>query len=183
MPAYSNITTIKTAIFDAEATIAVYDDVIARRIKEAEVDAATSRKERSSSTAKESRRTSSSDVFSQELDDEEREKRKRKRKAEETQGRSDAPDLMDRIMKIKMMKSNAPLISTPAGHYTIKKSMKPLSSRVGAPRRGGGDDPHDSDDGGNHDDGDDGRKERDRDDNDGSRRGKDHDRSRKRKAS
>merc|ERR1712240_217796 len=42
LPAYSNISTIKTAIFEAEATIAAYDDVIARRIKEAEVDAATS---------------------------------------------------------------------------------------------------------------------------------------------
>merc|ERR1712240_758254 len=82
-----------------------------------------------------------------------------------------APDLVDRIMRIKMKTSNAPLISTPAGHYTVKKSMKPISSRVGAPRRGGGDDPHDSDDGD------------DRDDDDGSRRGRDHDRSRKRKAS
>merc|ERR1711873_114527 len=124
------------------------------RTKEADVDAATSRKKRSSSTAKESRRTSSCDVFSQEIEDEEREKRKRKRKGEETPGRLDAPDLMDRIMKIKMMKSNAPLTSTPAGQYTVKKSMKPLSSRVGAPRRGGGDDPHDSDNGSDHDDGD-----------------------------
>merc|ERR1712240_115523 len=80
LPAYSNISTIKTAIFDAEATIAVYDGVIARRIKEAEVDAATSRKGRSSSTARESRRTSSSDVFSQELDDEKGEKENEKRK-------------------------------------------------------------------------------------------------------
>ena len=77
LPAYSNITTIKTAIFDAEATIAVYDDVIARRIKEAEVDAATSRKERSSSTAEESRRTSSRDVFSQELEEKKETKRGR----------------------------------------------------------------------------------------------------------
>merc|ERR1712243_456753 len=42
--AYSNISTIKTAIYDAEATITVYDGVVARRIKEAEVDATTSRK-------------------------------------------------------------------------------------------------------------------------------------------
>merc|ERR1712243_51517 len=69
---YTNISTIKTAIYDAEATITVYDGVIARRIKEAEADAATSREERSSSTARESRRTSSSDVFSKELEDEER---------------------------------------------------------------------------------------------------------------
>merc|ERR1712082_190845 len=126
MIAYSNISAIKTAIYDAEATIAVYDGVIARRIKEAEADAATSRRGRSSSTARESRRTSSSDVFSKELDDEERERRKRKRRAEETQGRSDAPDLVDRIMKIKMMTSNAPLISTPAGHYSSSNSLKPL---------------------------------------------------------
>merc|ERR1711873_107042 len=86
-------------------------------------------------------------------------------------------------MKIKMKKSNAPLTSTPAGQYTVKKSMKPLSSLVGAPRRGGGDDPHDSDDEGDCDDGDEGRKGRDCDDDDGSRRGRDHDRSRKRKAS
>ena len=78
LPAYSNISTIKTAIYDAEATITIYDGVIARRIKEAEADAATSRKERSSSTARESRRTSSSDVFSKELEDEERERRRRK---------------------------------------------------------------------------------------------------------
>merc|ERR1712243_224373 len=133
--AYSNISAIKTAIYDAEATIAVYDGVIARRIKEAEVDATTSRKGRSSSTARESRRTSSSDVFSKELDDEERERRKRKRKAEETRGRSDAPDLVDRIMRIKLKTSNAPLISTPAGHYSVKKSIKPMLSRVGVPRR------------------------------------------------
>ena len=153
LPAYSNIATVKSAIFDAEATIAVYDDVVARRTKEADVDAATSRKEKSASTAKESRRTSSCDGFSQETEDEEKEKRKRKRKGEETPGSSDAPDLMDRVMKIKMKKSNAPLTSTPAGQYTVKKSMKPLSSLVSAPRRGGGDNPHDSDDGNDHDDG------------------------------
>ena len=40
---------------------------------------------------------------------------------------------MDRIMVIKIKKSTAPLTSTPAGQYTVTKSMKPLSSRVGAP--------------------------------------------------
>merc|ERR1711873_80072 len=146
------------------------------------VDAATSRKEKSASTAKESRRTSSCDGFSQETEDEEKEQRKRKCKGEETPGSSDAPDLMDRVMKIKMKKSNAPLTSTPAGQYTVKKSMKPLSSLVGAPRRGGGDNPHDSDDGSDHDDGNEERKERDRDDDDSSRKSRDHDRSRKRKS-
>merc|ERR1711873_322823 len=161
---YTNISAIQTAIYEAEASITIYDGVIARRIKEAEADAATSRKERSSSTARESRRTSSSDVFSKELEDEER--RRRKRKAEETRGKSDVPDLADRVMRIKLKTSNAPLISTLAGHYSVKKSMKPMSSRVGVPRRGGHDDPHEGDDDG----GDEGRKGRGRDDDDGSKR-------------
>merc|ERR1711873_346052 len=166
---YTNISDIKTAIYEAEATITIYDGVIARRIKEAEADAATSRKERSSSATRDSRRTSSSDVFSKELEDEER--RRRKQKTEETQGKSDVPDLADRVMRIKLKTSNAPLVSTLAGHYSVKKSMKPMSSRVGVPGRGGGDDPHDSDDEGDHDGGDKGR------------RGRDHDKSRKRRAS
>merc|ERR1711989_203307 len=177
LPAYSNVATLKSAIFDTEATIAVYEDVVTSRTKEANFHAANSRKEKSASTARESGRTSSRDLFSQEIEDEEREKRKRKRKQEDTPGSSDTPDLMDRVMKIKMMKSNAPLTSTPAGQYMVKKSMKPLSSLVGIPRRGGDDDPHDSNDGRDHDDDDDdgneGRKGRDRDDDDGSRRGRD----------
>merc|ERR1711873_117005 len=99
LPAYSNVATLNSAIFDTEATIAVYEDVVTRRTKETDFHAANSRKEKSASTARESGRTSSRDVFSQEIEDEEREKRKRKRKEEDT------PDLMDRVMKIKMMKS------------------------------------------------------------------------------
>merc|ERR1711895_174929 len=98
----------------------------------------------------------------------------------------DTPDLIDRIMKLKMMKANAALTSTPAGQYMVKKSMRPISSIVGGPGRGRDDDPHDSDDGSDHDDDDDGnegRRRRDRDDDDGSRRGRDYDRSRKRKRS
>ena len=121
--------------------------------------------------ARESRRTSSSDVFSKELDDERRERRKRRRKAEETQGRSDTPDLVDKIMNIKMMTSNAPLVSTPAGHHSVKKSMEPISSYVGAPRRRESDDPHNSNDG------------NDPDEKDEGRRSRDHDRSRRRKRS
>merc|ERR1712089_25282 len=162
LPAYSNVATLNSAIFYTEATIAVYEDVVTRRTKNADFDAATSRKEKSASTAKESGRTSSCDVFSQETEDKEKEKRKRKRNEEETPGSSDTPDLMDRVMKIKTKNSNAPLTSTPAGQYTVKKLMRPLSSLVGAPRRGGGDDPHDSDNGSDHDDGDEGRKGRDR---------------------
>merc|ERR1711873_40430 len=100
---YTNISAIQTAIYGAEASITIYDGVIARRIKEAEADAATSRKERSSSATRDLRRTSSSDVFSKELEDEER--RRRKRKAEETRGKSDVPDLADRVMRIKLKTS------------------------------------------------------------------------------
>merc|ERR1711873_120064 len=78
---YTNISAIQTAIYEAEASITIYDGVIARRIKEAEADATSSRKERSSSATRDLRRTSSSDVFAKELEDEERERRRRKRKA------------------------------------------------------------------------------------------------------
>ena len=44
-----------------------------------------------------------------------------------------------------MMKANAALTSTPAGQYTVHKSMKPISSVVGGPGGGGDDDPRDSD--------------------------------------
>ena len=36
-------------------------------------------------------------------------------------GRSDTPELVDEIMDDKMMTSNAPLVSTPAGQHTVKK--------------------------------------------------------------
>ena len=103
----------------------------------------------------------------------------------DTPGSSDTPDLIDRIMEIKMMESNAPLTSTPAGQYTVKKSMKPISSLVGIPIRGGDDDPQDSSNGRDHDDndGNEGRQGRDSDDDDNSRRGTNYDRSRKRKRS
>merc|ERR1712240_541603 len=122
---YNNISAIQTAIYEAEASITIYERVIARRIKEAEADAATSRKERSSSATGDSRRTSSSDVFAKEMEDDER--RRRKRKAEETRGKSDVPDLADEVMRIKLKTANAPLVSTRAGHYSVKKSMNPMS--------------------------------------------------------
>merc|ERR1712121_347179 len=114
---YTNMSAIQTAIYEAEASITIYDGVIARRIKEAEADAATSRNERSSSATRDSRRTSSSDVFAKEMEDDER--RRRKRKAEETRGKSDVPDLADEVMRIKLKTANA-------GHYSVKKSMKPM---------------------------------------------------------
>ena len=49
---YTNISAIQTAIYEAEASITIYERVIARRIREAEADAATSRKERSSSATR-----------------------------------------------------------------------------------------------------------------------------------
>merc|ERR1712034_247756 len=97
-----------TAIYEAEASITIYERVIARRIEEAEADAATSRKERSSLATRDSRRTSSSDVFAKELENDER--RRRKRKAEETRGKSDVPDLADKVMRIKLKTANAPLV-------------------------------------------------------------------------
>ena len=69
---FTDISSIQTAIYETEASIIIYDGVIVRRIQEAETDAATSRKERSYSATRDSRRTSSSDVFSKELEDEDR---------------------------------------------------------------------------------------------------------------
>merc|ERR1712240_671687 len=86
-------------------------------------------------------------------------------------GRSDTPELVDEIMNGKMMTSNAPLVSTPAGQHTVKESMEPISSYVCAPRRRESDDPHNSNDGNNSDEKDEGRRSRD------------HDRSRRRKRS
>merc|ERR1712115_594520 len=75
LPAYSNVATVNRAIFDTEATIAVYEDVVTRRTKETNFHATNSRKEKSASTARDSGRTSSCDVFFQEIEDKEREKR------------------------------------------------------------------------------------------------------------
>ena len=175
LPEYSNVATLRRAIFDTEATITVCEDVLARitrRTKRTVSHAA--------STARESGRTSSRDTRSQESEERERAKGAGKRKQEDT------PDLIDRIMKLKMMKANAALTSTPAGQYTVKKSMRPISSIVGGPGGGGDDDPRDSDNGSDHDDDDDrdeGRRRRDRDDDEDSRRGRDYGRSRKRKRS
>merc|ERR1712240_508271 len=177
---YNNISAIQTAIYEAEASITIYERVIARRIGEAEADAATSRRDRGSSATRDSRRTSSSDVFAKEMEDDER--RRRKRKAEETRGKSDVPDLVDEVMRIKLKTANALLVSTRAGQYSVKKSMNPISSRVGGPGRGGDGDPYDSDDEGDHDDRDKGRKGRDRDDDDDSGRRRDQGKPRKRKA-
>ena len=96
--------------------------------------------------------------------------------------RSDVPDLANEVMKIKLKTANAPLVSTRAGDYAVKKSMKSMSSRVGGPGRGGDGDPDDSDDDGDHDHGSNGRRGRDRDDDDDSGRRRDRGNPRKRKA-
>ena len=101
----------------------------------------------------------------------------------DTPGSLDTQDLVDSIMELKMMTANAPLSSTPAGQYTVHKSMTPISTVVGGP--GGGDDGP-SDDDSDHDDDDDDRDEgrrgrgRDRDDDEDSRRGTKRKRSRSR---
>ena len=65
--------------------------------------------------------------------------------------RLDTPELMDETMNVKMMTSNAPLVSTPAGQHTVKESMEPISSYVCESRRRESDDPHNSNDGNNPD--------------------------------
>ena len=176
---YNNISTVQTAIHGAEASITIYERVVARRIREAEAYAAT-RRDRGSSAARDSGRTSASDVFGKEMDDEDRVRRKRK--VEGARERSDVPDLVNEVMKIKLKTANAPLVSTRPGNYAVKKSMKPMSSRVGGPGRGGDGDPDDSDDDGDHDHGSNGRRGRDRDDDDDSGRRRDRGKPRKRKA-
>merc|ERR1712240_432628 len=96
--------------------------------------------------------------------------------------RSDVLDMANEVMKIKLKSANARLISTRAGDYAVKNSMKPMSSRVGGPGRSGGGDPDDSDDDGDHDHESNGRRGRDRDDDDDSGRRRDRGNTRKRKA-
>merc|ERR1712163_109742 len=114
------------------------------------------------------------------MDDEDRVRRKQK--VEGAQEKSDVPDLIDEVMRIKLKTANAPLVSTRPGDYSVKKSMKPMSSRGGGPGRGGDGDPDDSDDEGDHDYGSNGRRGRDRDDDDDSGRRRDQGKHRKRKA-
>merc|ERR1711873_136894 len=139
-----------------------------------------SRRDRGSSAARDSGRTSASDVFGRELDDEDR--LRRKRKVDGAQERSDVLDMANEVMKIKLKSATARLTSTRAGDYAVKNSMKPMSSRVGGPGRGGGGDPDDSDDDGDHDHESNGRRDRDLDDDDDSGRRRDRGNTRKRKA-
>ena len=101
---YNNISTVQTAIHGAEASITIYERVVARRIREAEAYAAT-RRDRGSSAARDSGRTSASDVFGRELDDEDR--LRRKRKVDGARERSDVLDMANEVMKIKLKPANA----------------------------------------------------------------------------
>ena len=67
-----------------------------------------------------------------------KETRKRKYKEGQILGSTTGQDLMEKVMKLKMLRAHAPLTSTPAGQYTEVRSMKPFSSRIGP--SGGGDD-------------------------------------------
>merc|ERR1712240_745543 len=174
---YNNISTVQTAIHIAEASITIYERVVARRIRDAEAYAA-SRRDRGSSAARDSGRTSASDVFTRELDGEDR--LRRKRKVDGTRERADVPDTANEVMKIMLKTANARLTSTRAGDYAVRNSMKPMSSRVGGPGRGG--DPDDSDDDDDHDHDSNGRRGRDRDDGYDSGRRRDRGNTRKRKA-
>merc|ERR1712240_580965 len=73
---FTNTSSIRTAIYETEASIIIYDGVIVRRIQEAETNTDTPRKEKSHSTAGDLSRNSSNDSCSKELEDEEARKRK-----------------------------------------------------------------------------------------------------------
>merc|ERR1712240_65383 len=116
---YNNIATVQTAIHIAEASITIYERVVARRIRDAEAYAA-SRRDRGSSAARDSGRTSASDVFGRELDGEDR--LRRKRKVDGTRERADVLDMANEVMKIKLKTANARLTSTRAGDYAVRNS-------------------------------------------------------------
>merc|ERR1711962_1119128 len=120
LPRYFEVPELNTAIFDIEANIVVHEAIVTRKTKKEE-------EVRRASNTRESRRCSARDVFAQEEAGKEKEKNKRKRKEDERQRSSNNPDLVDRITKIKMMTSNAPLTSIPAGQFSERKSMKPIS--------------------------------------------------------
>ena len=176
MPRYFEVPELNTAIFDIEANIVVHEAIVTRQTKKEE-------EVRRASKTRESRRCSARDMFAQEEAGKEKEKSNKKRKQDERQRSENDQDLVDRITKIKLMTSNAPLTSTPAGQFSERKSMNPISSRIGAPSGGGDGNPDDSDDESDYDDEDEEKGRRNRDTDDGSRRNRDDDRSGKRKRS
>merc|ERR1712240_532462 len=95
---FTNTDSIRTAIYQTEASIIIYDGVIMRRIQEAETNTDTSRKEKSHLIAGDLSKSSSVNSSPSELEDEEA----RKRKVEEPHEKSDIPELSNRLMRIKL---------------------------------------------------------------------------------
>merc|ERR1711873_75392 len=95
---FTNTDSIRTAIYETEASIMIYDGVIMRRIQEAETNTDTSRKEKSHSIAEDLSKSSSVTSSPSELEDEEA----RKRKVEEPHEKSEIPELSNRLMRIKL---------------------------------------------------------------------------------
>merc|ERR1712240_137401 len=95
---FTNTDSIRTAIYQTEASIIIYDGVIMRRIQEAETNTDTSRKEKSHLIAGDLSKSSSVNSSPSELEDEDA----RKRKVEEPHEKSDIPELSNRLMRIKL---------------------------------------------------------------------------------
>merc|ERR1712240_622263 len=95
---FTNTDSIRTAIYETEASIMIYDSVIMRRIQEAETNTDTSRKEKSHSIAGDLNKSSSVTSFPSDLEDEEA----RKRKVEEPHEKSEIPEISSRLMRIKL---------------------------------------------------------------------------------
>merc|ERR1711873_238171 len=95
---FTNTSSIRTAIYETEASIIIYDGVIMRRIQEAETNTDTSRKEKSHSIAGDLSKNSSVNSSPPELEDEEA----RKQKVEEPHEKSEIPELSSRLMRIKL---------------------------------------------------------------------------------
>merc|ERR1711873_273576 len=120
---YNNISPIQTAILIAESSITIYERVVARRIRDSEAHAA-SRGDRGSSDARDSGRTSSSDVFARELDS--GDTLGRRRKVNGARERADGSDTANDVMNIMLRAANARLTSTRAGDYAVRNSRKPM---------------------------------------------------------
>merc|ERR1712240_156949 len=95
---FTNTASIRTAIYETEASIMIYDGVIMRRIQEAETNTDTSRKEKSPSIAGDLNKSSSVTSVPSDLEDEEA----RKQKVEEPHEKSEIPEISSRLMRIKL---------------------------------------------------------------------------------
>merc|ERR1712240_748455 len=95
---FTNTDSIRTAIYETEASIMVYDGVIMRRIQEAEKNYDTSRKGKSHSRVGKLNKSSSDTSFPSDLEDEEA----KKRKVEESHEKSEIPEISNRLMRIRL---------------------------------------------------------------------------------